>query len=214
MVQTAAPPIPKIRGPVFCGSRRKQGDTDCRRPAGWGTSHPGWGRCKLHGGASPNHGISAQMAQAQAQAQLFGVPREVDPITGMLETYHSTMGMLDAIEAMCMQLLPAEVVWGITKEKRVGEEGGDDGGLTPTEREYAPGVHIWVKLLADWHDRAFGEAERILKLDLDSRRIELAQSHVAAMVAILLSPELALSVEQRRAAARILRQMERPAIEA
>lgn len=113
-----------------------------------------------------------------------------------------------------MQLLPAEMVWGITKEKRIGE--GEDGGeLTPTEREYAPGVHIWVKLLADWHDRAFGEAERILKLDLDSRRVELAQSHIAAMVAILLSPELALSVEQRRAAARILRGMDqRAAIEA
>ena len=150
------------------------------------------------------------MAQATATAQMFGVPREVDPITGMLECYHATMGVLAAIEAMCMQLLPAEVVWGIVKEKRV--EGEDDGAgsesLAPVEREYAPGVHIWVKLLADWHDRAFGEAERILKLDLDSRRVELAQSHVAVMVAILLSPDLALSEGQRRVAARMLRSMD------
>lgn len=26
--------------------------TPCRQPAGWGTEHPGAGRCKLHGGAS------------------------------------------------------------------------------------------------------------------------------------------------------------------
>jgi hypothetical protein len=151
------------------------------------------------------------MAQAQATAQLFGVPREVDPITGMLEAYHQTMGILDAVEAMCMQLLPAEVVWGVVKEKRVGEGegGGDDAeGLTPVEREYAPGVHIWVKLLEAWHDRAFTEAERILKLDLDSRRVELSQGHVAAMVTVLLSPDLALSDDQRRAAARILRGMD------
>lgn len=151
---------------------------------------------------------------------MFGVPRDVDPITGMLETYHQTMGLLDAIEAMCMQLLPAEVVWGVVKEKRVGdsepgEDGAEDQGLTPVEREYAPGVNIWVKLLAEWHDRAFSEAERILKLNLDSRRVELAQSHVAAIVAVLLSPDLALSDDQRRAAARIMRGMDqRAAIEA
>lgn len=204
--------LPRVRGPLFCGAMRRNGESDCRRPAGWGTTHPGWGRCKLHAGSTPAHGESAALAQATATAQLFGVPREVDPITGMLEVYHQTMGMLDAIEAMCMQLLPAEVVWGITKEKRVGEGDGDDD-LTPAEREYAPGVNIWVKLLSDWHDRAFSEAERILKLDLDSRRVELAQSHVAAMVAILLSPDLALSGDQRRAAARMLRGMDQRSIE-
>lgn len=26
--------------------------TPCRRPSGWGTRHPGQGRCKLHGGSS------------------------------------------------------------------------------------------------------------------------------------------------------------------
>jgi len=38
----------------YCGARKRQpthpGET-CRRPAGWGTWHPGVGRCKLHGGA-------------------------------------------------------------------------------------------------------------------------------------------------------------------
>lgn len=37
-----------------CGARKRQPvtpDETCRRPAGWGTWHPGVGRCKLHGGA-------------------------------------------------------------------------------------------------------------------------------------------------------------------
>lgn len=34
-----------------CGAKTRSG-TPCRRPAGWGTDHPGEGRCKLHGGAS------------------------------------------------------------------------------------------------------------------------------------------------------------------
>lgn len=36
----------------ICGAKGKQSGLPCRRPAGWGTSHPGNGRCKLHGGCS------------------------------------------------------------------------------------------------------------------------------------------------------------------
>jgi len=40
----------------ICGARTRAG-TPCRRPAGWGTDHPGRGRCKLHGGrAGPPKG--------------------------------------------------------------------------------------------------------------------------------------------------------------
>ena len=39
-----------VRG--ICGARTRKG-TPCRRPAGWGTDHPGVGRCKYHGGATP-----------------------------------------------------------------------------------------------------------------------------------------------------------------
>jgi hypothetical protein len=205
------------RGPVFCGAPLKnaQNGETCRNGSGKATDHPGYGRCKWHGGNSPTHRNAAQIQQARATAQLFGVPREADPIAGMLETYHQTLGILDAIEAMCMRLLPDEVGWGVVKEKRVGdgEDGGEGEGLTPVEREYGPGVNIWVKLLAEWHDRAFKEAEAMLKLGLDQRRVEIAASQVAAIITILLSPDLGLSEDQRRVAARLLRQMQSEAIE-
>ena len=40
---------------VYCNARKKgHGDEGyCTQRAGWGTSHPSVGRCKLHGGASP-----------------------------------------------------------------------------------------------------------------------------------------------------------------
>src|SRR5690554_4493567 len=34
-----------------CGAKTRKG-TPCLRPAGWGTDHPGEGKCKLHGGKS------------------------------------------------------------------------------------------------------------------------------------------------------------------
>ena len=40
----------------YCGAKKRQpsfpGET-CKRPSGWGTPHPGFGRCKLHGGSTP-----------------------------------------------------------------------------------------------------------------------------------------------------------------
>lgn len=33
-----------------CGAKHRKRPGTCKRPAGWGTDHPGEGRCKLHGG--------------------------------------------------------------------------------------------------------------------------------------------------------------------
>lgn len=41
-----------------CGARTRAGGI-CKRPAGWATSTPGIGRCKLHGGALQTHGAHA-----------------------------------------------------------------------------------------------------------------------------------------------------------
>jgi hypothetical protein len=42
-----------------CGAKKRgESGGQCARPAGWGTDHPGTGRCKLHGGATPvGHGM-------------------------------------------------------------------------------------------------------------------------------------------------------------
>jgi hypothetical protein len=36
----------------ICGAKAKSTGKKCQRSAGWGTDHPGSGRCRLHGGAS------------------------------------------------------------------------------------------------------------------------------------------------------------------
>jgi hypothetical protein len=48
----------------------------------------------------------------------------------------------------------------------------------------------------------------MLKLDLSARQIEYTQSQVAALVAVLMDPDLALSDDQRRVAARRLRDLD------
>jgi hypothetical protein len=212
--------IRPIRGASpFCGGLAKSTGKPCRRPAGHDTGHPGIGRCKLHGGATPTHQAAANIAMARDTAQLFAVPREVHPIEGMLEEYYRTAGMVDSYEAMCAGLLPAEVVEGVISVEETEGEPASDGGeesLSPGQRKVKRGasVNVWVKLYNEERERFAKLGEALLRLDLDSRKVELAQSHVAAIVAILLSPDLALSDDQRRAAARIMRGMDsRAAIE-
>lgn len=36
----------------LCGAKHNKRPGTCKRPAGWGTDHPGEGRCKLHGGGA------------------------------------------------------------------------------------------------------------------------------------------------------------------
>jgi len=37
-----------------CNARKTDGSGYCQQPSGWGTDHLGHGRCKYHGGDSPN----------------------------------------------------------------------------------------------------------------------------------------------------------------
>lgn len=54
-------------GRRYCGARKRQTEGTCRRPAGWGTPHPGWGNCKLHLGSTRRRCTAADWAEARAQ---------------------------------------------------------------------------------------------------------------------------------------------------
>jgi hypothetical protein len=61
----------------LCGAKRKSGGT-CRKYAGEGTQHFGSGKCKFHGGNSPNHNKRAIRLDAKRKmvTQTLGAPIE------------------------------------------------------------------------------------------------------------------------------------------
>ncbi len=68
--------------PSLCGAHRLKGEhLPCRRPSGWGTSHAGWGSCKLHGGAAPGPTKHANKLEAQWRRTLV---EEIDPSLAIL----------------------------------------------------------------------------------------------------------------------------------
>jgi hypothetical protein len=64
-----------------CDAKRRRREERCTLPAGWGTDHPGTGRCKYHGGCSPiKHGLYSKVAgpqlrQAIEQVRASGVDK-------------------------------------------------------------------------------------------------------------------------------------------
>jgi hypothetical protein len=76
----------------ICGARARSTGKPCGRPAGWGTSHQGYGSCKLHGGCTATGIKAAEHAMAEQAIITYGLPREVDPHEALLEELHRTAG--------------------------------------------------------------------------------------------------------------------------
>lgn len=62
-----------------CGARRNKTGALCKRPAGWGTDHPGEGKCKLHGGVGQKPSTRYQLANASPTLQQAIEQQQTDP---------------------------------------------------------------------------------------------------------------------------------------
>lgn len=87
----------------YCGARTKNRQGRCRLKAGFGTNHPGVGRCKFHGGCVPNHEVHAQrlaediayrsgddrsyaeLVQEKPIAELFSILKRRGDVTDLTE---------------------------------------------------------------------------------------------------------------------------------
>ncbi len=73
----------KKAGPK-CGARKRQpkGTKEkCTQAAGWGTDHPGEGRCKLHGGASPiKHGRYSTITRKSIRQRMDALAADKNPL--------------------------------------------------------------------------------------------------------------------------------------
>jgi hypothetical protein len=89
--------VAEDRDTKICGVTTRRG-TPCGRPAGWGTSHSGVGKCKLHLGTTRAMLTSAARQQAQGGAQsilrqlgeaqpIVNAPRRLLELAGEMEAW-------------------------------------------------------------------------------------------------------------------------------
>lgn len=99
---------------TLCGGLNRAG-RPCGRPKGWGTDHPGTGRCKLHTGSTTNgKKAAANEAAVNYTRGAFGASVEIDPLDAQLLSVCLAKGIVD--------------YWQVKGEREAAE---NDGMVSP-----------------------------------------------------------------------------------
>lgn len=91
-------------GKLLCGAHKtkiKAGKPPyCTQPAGYGTNHYGYGRCKHHVGNTPAGIKAAAKAMLAEQKVTFGQMMPIDPGQGLIEEIARTRGWINYLETL------------------------------------------------------------------------------------------------------------------
>jgi hypothetical protein len=122
----------------------------CHRPQGWGTSHPGTGGCKLHGGNAPSSVAAAQNQIAKKAVQTLGIPVDVGPADALLQEVQRTAGHVAWLGHIIAGLESGELVWGMTEEIVEPDITSKDGEaiITQATGKYRADFNVWYKMYA------------------------------------------------------------------
>jgi hypothetical protein len=123
------------------------------RPLARARLNLGVGRCKYHGGASPNHQIAAEKAMAEQRMRTYGSPIDVEPHVALLEEVRRTAGHVDWLN-------------GVVAELGHDIDGGVPiGGLTQTnDKTLIQTPSVWIEMYQE--ERRM--LARVCKMALDA----------------------------------------------
>lgn len=177
-----------------CGARKRQGEGCCRRPAGWGTSHPGTGRCKLHGGATVSHRDAAAEAIAREAVITYGLARDIPATDALLEEVHWTAGHVAWLRERVAELEPEALVWGVTEES---DQQATEFPGTNTTRAAKP--NVWLQLYREERKHLVDVTKAAISAGIEERRVKLAEAQGALLNSVLrrIFDRLDLTPEQR-----------------
>lgn len=170
------------RKQTICGARKSDGH-ECRRPAGWGTTHIGIGRCKTHAGNSAPH---RKNAIKQDAVQFMGAPKDINP--------------LDAI-IWCIRITAGEVEWLSAEIAKVPMEDWIEVAYIGKQ------MNVLQRARADAQDRLVRYSRDAIQLGLAERAVRLAENFGAMLARLLenIAQELHLSRAQKEQWPRIVR---------
>lgn len=176
----------------YCGGKRRQGPegATCTRPPGWGTDHPGWGACKLHGGSTPNGGKSAQTKMAAAASATYGLPIEISPTLALMQEVWRTQGHVAWLAEVVKTINQDGLVWGLAEDV----VGGKNHGKT-----FKAAPNIWLNLYREERKHLAAVTRDAIKAGIEQSRLELEQQRAAAISTAFFGTldALGLTEEQR-----------------
>lgn len=172
-----------------CGAKLKSGGT-CKKRAGEGTTHPGWGRCANHKGMEPAYQKAAALAEARYLGMTYTTPVPTDPSMALVEEMARTHGAIVWLDLH----MEAELL-------RITDEGHD-----PLSHLIEPRFQALRKLRDLERDRLVRISTVCINLGLKARELRLAEQMGSLIQSVLEATlsDLNLTPEQRDAAKQIL----------
>ena len=160
----------------------------CSNPAGAGTDHLGWGKCKWHGGNSPALKVAAQREEAGELIRTLraGQPMEIDPDQALLGEVHRTAGVVQFLEQL------------------IGEQVQVQDILYITEEGYKP--RAWHEMWLKERAHLAKVAKMTLEAGVQERAIKLAEEQGALLANVIkaILGDLELTPAQRAQAPEIV----------
>lgn len=178
-----------------CGAERKHGQGPCTRPAGWGTDHPGIGRCKLHGGSTPSHVAAATTEAIRREVDRMGLEVRVDATEALLTALWRTAGDVEYLAHRVSEL----------ESQVLAVETGPAGAKKVVTHPIVSLYGEKVTLLASISSKCISlglEERRVRMVEADARRLfgavatALARAGIAPDVAETFRHELATELRR------------------
>lgn len=186
----------------FCGARTRSG-RPCRRRAGAGTDHLGYGRCSLHLGSTRTGRVHAAREEAKAAAVVMGAPLDIDPHEALLHCIRITAGEVAYATAMVGDL---DVDQAVDELVTTSTRSTADG--TTTEETRRPKeLHVWIRVRQDAVDRLARYSKMALDAGVAERQVRLAERYGTSIARLLggVLEGLELSPEQQARAPEVVR---------
>jgi hypothetical protein len=171
----------KPNGPK-CGGKLHGRDGTCTLPAGWGTDHKGFGRCRKHLGNAPTVAKAAERERLEYEARAELARLDVKPVDNPLAELQKLAGQAlawkDAIGSMVNDLK------SIRYENGFGEQ---------------------LRAEVELFERAMDRCERVLvamaRLNIDERMVKISEAQGKVIIEVMQAAfaELGLDPEIRAA---------------
>jgi hypothetical protein len=150
----------RLRTGASCGAKKKSGG-HCTLAAGWGTSHPGLGKCKLHGGETPTH---VRAAAKDEMRILLGRPIETTPEEAILN---------------CIRIRSGEVQWLSDKMAELdAKDWTEDTMLGKQFHLFARERQAALRDVAKFSEMA-------IRMNIEERRVRIAETYGEAIATLL-----------------------------
>ena len=161
-----------------CGALTRKG-TPCEHELGWGTGHPGEGRCRLHGGLSPNAEVAGQVALARREAVVMGVPLPIEPHEAILRCIEIVWAEVRYCSERVAELSDEEAAGPVvTRVDRPlkEEKGAESTEYRAEEVHYGdPKLHIWIQARREAMVQTVQFSVAAAKAGIQERLVKLAE---------------------------------------